>query len=286
MTGYGSFRAQADGREITAEVKTVNHRYLDVSLRLPRALSFAEDAVRKALSGALRRGHAEVSVQYVNTREDARSVQLDVPLLKAYARAMASIAEHTGAGAQATVADYAALPDVLLVKQGDDDQAAVLSLLEEALQGALRQVCVMRQREGEALGTDLATHLDRLDALRARIEGFAPRVPVLYKERLESRIAELGAVADAQRLAQEVLLMSDRCAIDEELARLSSHIAQMRQMLSAQGEVGKKLDFLTQEMNREVNTIGSKAADIDITKCVVDAKSEIEKLREQVQNVE
>ena len=169
----------------------------------------------------------------------------------------------------------------------DEDQEAVLSLLKDALDAALSDVIAMREKEGDALKADLKLHLNETARLRNEIALLAPKVPKSYQEKLQARIKELGVKEiDEQRLAQEVALMADRCAIDEELSRLESHIGQMRQALEAEGETGRRLDFLTQELNREVNTIGSKASDAEITKLVVTAKTEIEKLREQVQNVE
>lgn len=286
MTGYGRRQLSRDGREITVELKTVNHRFLDVSMRLPRALSFAEDAVRKQLSAALRRGHADVTITYTNLRADAREVSVDEGLALQYKIALEKLQAIVG-GQETALSLIASQPDVLRVSLCEEDQAAVLSLLSDALSETLADVNAMREKEGEALRGDLAFHLDQVAHLRDQIDTLAPGVPKVYQERLQTRLSELGVnELDPQRLAQEVALMADRCAIDEELARLVSHISQMRQALTETGEVGRRLDFLTQELNREVNTIGSKAADAEITKLVVAAKSEIEKLREQVQNVE
>ena len=290
MTGYGRRTVSRDGREITVEIKTVNHRFLDLSCRLPRALSFAEDAVRKQISQTLRRGHADVNVNYLNLRQDAREARLDEGLAAQYAEALKKLrmAAHKGDTLRdEDVAWIAAQPDVIQVTVCEEDQEAVLSLLRDTLDAALSDVLAMRQKEGDALKADLSLHLDETARLRNEIAFLAPKVPLIYRDKLQSRIKELGVKdLDEQRLAQEVALMADRCAIDEELSRLESHIGQMRGALEAEGETGRRLDFLTQELNREVNTIGSKASDAEITKLVVTAKTEIEKLREQVQNVE
>lgn len=290
MTGYGRRQVSRDGREITVEIKTVNHRFLDLSCRLPRALSFAEDAVRKQISQTLRRGHADVNVNYLNLRQDAREARLDEGLAAQYAEALKKLrmAAHKGDTLRdEDVAWIAAQPDVIQVTVCEEDQEAVLSLLRDTLDAALSDVLAMRQKEGDALKADLSLHLDETARLRNEIAFLAPKVPLIYRDKLQSRIKELGVKdLDEQRLAQEVALMADRCAIDEELSRLESHIGQMRGALEAEGETGRRLDFLTQELNREVNTIGSKASDAEITKLVVTAKTEIEKLREQVQNVE
>lgn len=286
MTGYGRSQKTLDGREMTVEIKTVNHRFLDVSLRLPRHLGFAEDAVRKQLSAALSRGHADVTVQYRNARPDARRVVCDPALAAAYREALSSLSEATGARGEIPLSLYVQLPDVLTVTENEEDREAVGALLADTLAEALGEVNAMRVREGEVLRQDLTLHLGLLEALRRRIAERAPGVVEDYRQRLTQRIAELtGEKAEEQRVIQEVAIFADRAAIDEELSRLDSHIRQAYQLMEGE-ESGSKLNFLAQEMNREVNTIGSKALDGAIAQLVVDAKSEIEKLREQIQNVE
>ena len=291
MTGYGREQLSRDGREMTVELKTVNHRFLDVSCRLPRALSFAEDAVRRQIGASLRRGHVDVNVSYLNLRQDAREVRLDEGLVLQYREALLN-ARQIARKERSSVRDedvawIVAQPDVMQVTVREEDQEAVLALLTDTVAKALAGVTAMREKEGRALKSDLTLHLNEVGRLRDEIAALAPRVPKLYKEKLQARVKELGVQEiDPQRLAQEVALMADRCAIDEELSRLESHIGQMRAALEAEGDVGRRLDFLTQELNREANTIGSKASDADITRLVVGMKSEIEKLREQVQNVE
>ena len=286
MTGYGRCQMMREGREITVEIKTVNHRFLDISFRMPRNLSFLEEAFKPILQQMLHRGHADVSVQYRNTRMDAHVVSLDEGLLKAYAEAYRRAGNVIGTDEQPGLGQLLSYPDVLNVDTAEEDRDAVTELACEAARKAVDQVCGMRRREGEALRQDMLLHLDELESLRARIEKIAPTVPLAYWDRLLERVRELGVEnADPSRIAQEVALMADHCAIDEELSRLASHITQMRTCLNEEAEAGRKLDFLVQEMNREVNTTGSKASDLNITKLVVAAKSEIEKLREQAQNV-
>ncbi len=286
MTGYGRRSLARDGREMTVEVKTVNHRFLDVALRMPRHLGFAEDQVRRQLAESLSRGHADVSVQYRNTRPDARRVVCDPALAAAYRDAMAALSAATGTENSVPLSQYALLPDVLTVTENEEDQEAVGALLADALALALQDVQVLRAREGEALKSDLTAHLQLLEKLRLQIAERAPGVVEDYRQRLLQRIQELGVVApDESRVVQEVAIFADRAAIDEELSRLDSHIRQAYRLME-ESPCGSKLNFLVQEMNREVNTIGSKALDSQIAKLVVDAKSEIEKLREQIQNVE
>lgn len=288
MTGYGRSVVSRDGREMTVEIKTVNHRFLDISLRVPRSLSFAEEAIRKKLGSALRRGHVDLSVTYLNLRADARQVRVDEGLAFQYREAIAKLGKVlNGTGEIDPAAFIAAQPDVLTVTLAEEDREAVLSLLLETMDEALSQVNATRAREGKALQADLNFHMNEVAKLRDEIALLAPQVPLLYQEKLKQRLTELGVKElDEQRLFQEVALMADRCAIDEELSRLLSHFEQVREAMDSPAEAGRRLDFLVQELNREVNTIGSKASDARITKLVVSAKSEIEKIREQVQNVE
>lgn len=287
MTGYGRCRVCRDGREMTVELKTVNHRFLDLALRLPRDLAFLEDALRARLTaGEVRRGHVDVYVTYVNARPDAREVRLDAAALSALRRAMEDAEDLLKPFRRATAAEALTLSGALTVTQAEEDCDAVTALALEALDGALQRLLEMRAREGENLAANLLANLDELEALRGRIAERAPSVPEEYRARLTARLQEwqLNAV-DPQRVAQEVAIMADRCAIDEELSRLGSHIAQFAENVRGGAEVGRRLDFLIQEMNREVNTIGSKAGDAALAQHVVDAKCVIEKLREQVQNV-
>ena len=288
MTGYGRCQAVEDGREMTVEVKSVNHRFLDLSCRLGRNLMFLDDAMRAGVGAKLARGHVDVFVSYANHREDAREVRVDTALALAYQQGFKALAGALGeAGKMPSLTDYAHLPDVLSVQEREEDQDAVRALFERALAGALDALIAMREREGERLRGDVLEKLDALGALREKIAERAPGVVEDYRERLSQRLAQmLSGEIDEARLATEVAIFADRAAIDEELVRLGSHIAQVRETVELAEPVGRKLDFLVQELGREVNTIGSKAQDTEIAQCVVQAKGEIEKLREQVQNIE
>lgn len=288
MTGYGRASLERDGRELTLELKTVNHRFLDLNIRLPRALLFLEDGMRKGLNARLSRGHVDVFINYRNAREDAREVTLDGALLKAYARAVDEAASLLlDVRDDRSLARLVTMPDVLVVAEKAEDQDAVTALCADVLNLACDALEQMRAREGESIGRDLAAKVDNLERISGEIAERAPGVVKDYQQRLNERIAELlQSPPDPQRIAQEVALFADRAAIDEELVRLSSHFAQFRHLLAQQEPVGRKLDFLVQEMNREVNTIGSKASDLEIGRRVVEAKAEIEKIREQVQNIE
>lgn len=287
MTGVGAGKAAGDGWEVTAELKTVNHRFLDVNLRLPRNLAFLEPVARERISAGITRGHVEVYLNVMSTAGGSREVVTDPGLAAAYAKAAEEIGAAAGIRERLGIGQLMALEGVVTLTEREMDQETVAALCGEALSEALEQVKRTRAREGAHLKEDLKLHLDRAAALREQILARAPEVVTDYRSRLESRLAQLGAGGvDPQRLAQEVALMADRCAIDEELARLDSHIRQMNRYLEAEGPEGKKMDFLIQEMNREANTIGSKASDAAIAQAVVDLKSEIEKMREQIQNVE
>ena len=285
MTGYGRARACRDGREITIELKTVNHRFLDLSFRMPKNLMFLEDMLRARINAsALKRGHVDVFVTYANTRADAREVSVDGTLLEAFAQALKGAKDALDPYRRMTAAEALTLSGALTITQAEEDAGAVGELAAEAFDAALDKLMDMRLKEGDHLQADLLSNLEELSTLRKAVAERAPEVPIEYRQRLMVRLEEWQVNADAQRVAQEVAFMADHCAIDEELSRLESHIAQFRDSVENGVEVGRKLDFLIQEMNREINTIGSKASDGKIAQCVVSAKCVVEKLREQVQN--
>lgn len=287
MTGYGRATVEEDGRQLTVELKSVNHRFLDIAFRMPRFFSFLEDEVRKQLGGKLSRGHVDVFVSYRNMREDARTVAADQGLFRAYQKALEQLAQDGQLRDDRSLMSVARMPDVLLVTEAEEDQEALKRLMTRAVDQALEGICAMRLREGASLKADLLTRLDRLEGMKETIKGRYPQTVKEYEQRLKERIQELLDIpVDEARLLQEVAIMADRSAISEELVRLGSHIAQMRETVESKEAVGRKLDFIVQELNREVNTISSKSQDIPITQQVVAAKAEIEKMREQVQNVE
>ena len=287
MTGCGNGRIQRDGWEATAELKSVNHRFLDISMRLPRNISFLEQTVRQEITAVLKRGHIDVFIAIRNVESSSVQISLDQALARQYSEAAESLSAALGKQNDLSVSRILALEGVVTVSESEIDQEAIKLICSESIRQALDQLVDMRKKEGRHLKEDLCSHLKKAESLREQILIRAPYVVSEYRERLQNRLnALLADGVEPQRIAQEVAIFADRCAIDEELSRLESHFAQMYQYLDADGEIGKKMDFLIQEMNRETNTIGSKAQDAEIAKSVVDLKSEIEKLREQIQNVE
>lgn len=288
MTGFGRGEYSKDGREFTVEIKTVNHRYSDVFIKLPRQISFLEDKVRETVGKAVSRGKIDVFITYYNYSDDSRNVTFDEPLAKAYIGAVETLRDKFKLRDDISVSLISRYPDVLKVEQNDEDEEILWSMLKIAVDNALNSLIVMREKEGEGLKNVLIERADYIESIIGEISKRAPEVPREYKTKLEARIKDLldQQTIDESRLAAEVAIFADRCSIDEELVRLASHIDQLRGTFSMSQPIGRKLDFLVQEMNREINTIGSKANDLAITKNVVEIKSEIEKIREQIQNIE
>ena len=286
MTGYGRAMRDVDGRQLTIELKSVNHRFLDLSFRMPRNLMFLEDDARKLIGARLARGHVDVFMTYRNTRSDARSVQVDRALFDAYTTALSGLTD-SGVQDDRSLMSIARLPDVLVVTEAEEDQDALRALLKETLDAALSQLMEMRRREGAEMKKDLAFRTDRIEEMTNAVEKRYPETVEEYTRRLRASIEELiGRNVDETRLLTEVAVMADRSAIAEETVRLHAHIAQLRECLEKAEPVGRRIDFLVQELNREVNTISSKSQDVPITQLVVGMKAEIEKLREQLQNIE
>ena len=288
MTGYGSAKGTAEGLEITVELKSVNNRYLDTSVRLPRSFIFAEDAVKSAVQSHISRGKADVFVTVDSSCAGDMSVKVNEALLKGYIEAIGHIAEEYSLANDLTAMSAARLPDVLSVEKKDMDAEQIAAAISEITERALKDFDEMRIREGEKLRDDVMSRLETIDSLVSIVEEKAPETVKEYRERLTQKMAEVLGTAgiDESRILTEAALYADKVAVDEELVRLDSHIHQFRELLAEGGAVGRKLDFLIQELNREVNTIGSKCTDLDITKIVLDMKGLIEKIREQAQNIE
>ena len=286
MTGYGRAMRAEDGRELTVELKSVNHRFLDLSFRMPRGLMFLEDDVRKLISKRAARGHVDVFMTYRNLRSDARTVTADRALFDAYARALDELS-GSGLRDDRSLMAVARMNDVLIVTEAEEDQETLRRLTADTVNDALDALLQMRTREGIEMKRDLVNRIDHIEEMTGEIEARYPETVQEYKARLRVSIEEMiGQGVDEARLLTEVAIMADRSAIAEETVRLRAHIAQLRECMEKDEPVGRRIDFLVQELNREVNTISSKSQDVPITRCVVSLKAEIEKLREQLQNIE
>ena len=288
MTGFGRATVASDGREITIELKSVNHRYLDLAFRMPRHIGFIEDVLRQLLTEQLSRGHVDIFVNYRNTRTDARTVVIDEALMGAYLSAARKAAAQYELRDDITLSAAMRFPDVTDVIEAEEDRDAVAALAREAALRAVTAMKRMRAGEGERLCNDLLNRVTTVESIAGKIDVRAPFVVEEYRTKLSERIESMlgGVEVDRTRLATEVALFADKASINEELVRLASHITEMRKVLGADEAAGRRLDFIVQEMNREVNTIGSKANDAEITSLVIAGKGEIEKIREQVQNIE
>ena len=288
MTGYGSAKGSVEGQEITVELKSVNNRYLDCSVRLPRNFLFAEDTVKQAVSAGVSRGKVDVFVSAQASQESGTVVSVNEELARGYRDAVARIAETLGLESGINAFSLARFPDVLTVERRELDKDKAAAALSEITAKAVEEFNAMREREGERLRRDMLGKLETIEGLVSVVEERSPQTVKEYRERLEARLRDILAdrSLDEQRVITEAAIFADRTAVDEETVRLRSHIAQFRTMLEEGSPIGRKMDFLVQEFNRESNTIGSKCSDASLAKVVVDLKSEIEKIREQLQNVE
>lgn len=288
MTGYGSAKGSVEGQEITVELKSVNNRYLDCSVRLPRNFLFAEDTVKQAVSAGVSRGKVDVFVSAQASQDSGTVVSVNEELARGYRDAVARIAETLGLESGLNAFSLARFPDVLTVERRELDKDKAAVALSDITAKAVEEFNAMREREGERLRRDMLGKLETIEGLVSVVEERSPQTVKEYRERLEARLRDILAdrSLDEQRVITEAAIFADRTAVDEETVRLRSHIAQFRTMLEEGSPIGRKMDFLVQEFNRESNTIGSKCSDASLAKVVVDLKSEIEKIREQLQNVE
>jgi uncharacterized protein (TIGR00255 family) len=289
MTGFGTATVEVPGGRLAVEVRSVNHRFSEVQIRLPRDLAPLEDRTRALVQERIRRGRVEVIVTRDEGTRRPRRVRADVELAAAYAQALRDLAAAVGAGGEVTLAQVAGLPDVLRIEDERSEIDAVAPALEAALRTALDALVAMRTEEGRRLALDLVARVDAIEQMTEAVASRSREVVRAYGERLRARLAEWLAQVplDESRVAAELAIFAERSDITEELVRLRSHLAQFRQALGEdEGPVGRKLDFLLQEVGRETNTIGSKANDVEISRTIITMKGELESLREQVQNVE
>lgn len=288
MTGYGRYEQIDEKRKIVIDIRSVNHRYSDVTVKLPRAYGYLEDKIREYVMGKISRGKVDVFLYIENYGSDDKAVMLDEMLCMNYYALLGEIKEKCGIRGEITVSDMIRFPDIFVTKQQEEDKEQVWKMILSCLTPAVEDFLAMRRSEGERMLCDLQEKACRIRTLTEKIEELAPKVAQGYAIKLKERMKELLGEfqADESRILTEVGIMADRVCINEEIVRLKSHFVELDKILAQNEPVGRKLDFLVQEMNRETNTIGSKANDKDITSLVVEMKSEIEKLREQIQNVE
>ena len=288
MTGYGRAVETVNGREFTVELRSVNNRYLDCSVRLPRMLSFAEDAVKQAVKASISRGKVDVFISVRSEAGDEVQVTLNQSVLKSYLAAMHQMVDEFGVADDISVSAVSRLPEVFVIEKPQVDEDQLLADLMGVVGKALEGYDAMRCAEGEALDRDLRSRGQTILELVAQVEEGNGKTVSDYRARLEAKIREVLAntAIDESRILTEAAIFADKVAVDEETVRLRSHLKQMNTMLTTGGAMGRKLDFLLQEMNREANTIGSKCTDVNLARIVVDIKAELEKIREQTQNIE
>ena len=288
MTGYGRAREMRGGRDITVEVRSINNRYLDCTVKLPRAYIFAEDAIKTRVQRAISRGKVDVFVTIDTSAADVAVVQVNEGLARGYYEALTQLKQTFSLSGDISPEVLARFPDVLAVTKAEEDVEAIAADICAVLDSALESYNAMRTVEGEKLAQDVASRVDAIEQTVQRVEEQSPQTVAAYRQRLEAKMQEVlhSTAIDESRILTEAAIFADKVAVDEETVRLRSHISQLRDMLQSGEPVGRKLDFLIQEVNRECNTIGSKCNDLSIARDVVSMKAEVEKIREQVQNME
>ena len=288
MTGFGRCEVQKDSRKFTVELKSVNHRYLDVNIRMPKKLNFFETAIRTLLKSYVNRGKVDIFITYEDLSQTQVSVKYNAALAAEYMKYLKQMEEEFGLENDVRVSTLSRYPEVFTMEEQSEDEEELWNGLKEALEGAFTQFVETRKTEGENLKKDIISKLDLLSEQIGFIEERSPQIVAEYRAKLEDKMKEL--LADTQieesRIASEVILFADKICTDEEVVRLKSHISHMRNTLEEKDEIGRKLDFIAQEMNREANTILSKANDIEVSDRAISLKTEIEKIREQIQNIE
>lgn len=288
MTGFGRCENHQGDKKFTVEMKAVNHRYFDVNIKMPKKFSFFESAIRNVLKNYVQRGKVDVFITYEDFAEENVALKYNESIAAEYLKYFRQMSERFGLDDDIRVSTLGRCPEVFTMEEQDIDEKALWETLETALKGACEQFVAAREREGESLKADILDKLERMDENVSLIEQRYPQIITEYRKKLEDKVHELLADAqiDENRLASEVVLFADKICTDEETVRLRSHISTMKDTLITGGSIGRKLDFIAQEMNREANTILSKANDLTTSNIAIDLKTEIEKVREQIQNIE
>ena len=289
MTGYGKQSLNIDGREYQIEIKSVNHRYLDINIKMPKTLSYLEEAVKKEISEKIKRGKVDVFITYENNSKEGRNITINKELARLYIEQLKELAEEEKISSNIEVMEIAKFPDILTIKADEEDEKIKQEIIQVTTE-ATNKIVEMKAIEGEKIAQDLLQRISKIENKIMEISSKSTGLIEEYVVKLEKRIQEILKTEeiDKSRIAQEVVIYADKCSIQEEITRLKSHIYQFRNLITNnQNEtIGKKLDFIIQEMNRETNTIGSKANNLEITNGVIDIKTEIEDIREQIQNIE
>lgn len=288
MTGYGRSVQTLGGKEITVELRSVNNRFLDCSVKLPRAFSYAEDAVKQAVRQSVARGKVDVFVGIQVTQDENVRISLNRPVLEGYLEALHTIARDYSVRDDISATAMARFPEVFVVERAEEDEKRNVADILCVVEAALEAYNTMRQTEGAAMVADLRSRAAAIEADVTKIESRSPQTVKEYHDRLLAKLREAldNANIDESRIVTEAAIFADKVCVDEETVRLRSHLNQLEALLRGGGAIGRKLDFLLQEMNRETNTIGSKCNDLELTRYVVEIKSELEKIREQIQNIE
>lgn len=288
MTGFGRSTYENEGREYIIEIKSVNNRFTDINIKMPRNLNYLEEKIRKQILSNISRGKVEVSIQLNNNSDLGKKINLNTDIAKKYIEELKKLSEETNIIDNINIMDVAKFPDVLNIRIDEEAEEVIEKELFTALDSAIDSFLDMRQKEGSKIKVDLENRIEVIKQKIEQISSISAGLVDEYVVKLETRIKELlkTDVVDQTRLAQEVVIYSDKCSVEEEITRLKSHISQFLNLLNENIAIGKKLDFLIQEMNRETNTIGSKANNLEITNFVVDIKTELENIREQIQNIE
>lgn len=288
MTGYGRARETINNRDITVELRSVNNRFLDCTVKIPRIYTCCEDAIKARVQKAITRGKVDVFVTIISVGAEATAVTVNRDLAAGYVKALRSMAEDYALRDDISVMNVARFPDVLTVTKADEDMESLSADICSVLDQALAGYTSMRETEGQKLREDIDGRLNTIEELTKKIELRSPKTVAEYRERLTAKMKEVlqSTTIEESRILMEAAVYADKVAVDEETVRLHSHVAQLRAMLENGGVIGRKADFLIQELNRESNTIGSKCCDLEITEDVVSLKAEIEKIREQIQNIE
>lgn len=287
MTGFGRAKFENDGRMYNIEIKSVNHRYCDISVKLPRSISYLEEKIKKEMISNISRGKVDILVTFENNSAKGKNIKINKELARIYIEELKQLANENGINDNIPVTEISKFPEVLVIENVEDEEI-IWKEVKNCLEEAINNFIIMRTQEGNKIKEDLEARLNEIKQKVSKISTYSTGLVEEYVVKLETRIKEIlkTDIVDKERLNQEIVIYADKCSVEEELTRLESHITQFKKILKEDIPVGKKIDFLIQEMNREINTIGSKSGSLDITNLVIEVKTELEDIREQIQNIE